>query len=169
MIEFDTTLVVDWERNISTVLPSVLIIKEIKHHLSDCFHLNSGVLQGSCFGPVLFLMYALGLFKVVDKHLKNIHTYPGDIQFFVSFKPTLQANTVKVVLWSKFSIPFSLDFWEAEVLSTYHAKSGYFDPISWFWLSAIARYKNDLAHQKWVGTCQPGSDVIFASHQNIVA
>ena len=29
---------------------------------------------------------------------------------------------VKVVLWSKFCIPFSLHFWEAEVLSTYHAK-----------------------------------------------
>ena len=29
---------------------------------------------------------------------------------------------LKVVLWSKFCIPFSLHFWEAEVLSTYHAK-----------------------------------------------
>jgi len=79
------------------VLPSVLIIKEIKQHMSACFHLNSGVPQGSCFGPVLFLMYASGLFKVVDKHLKNIHTYPDDIRFFVSFKPTSQANTVNTI------------------------------------------------------------------------
>ena len=42
-------------------------------------------------------MYASGLFKVVDKHLKSVHTYPDDIQFFVSFKPTSQANTVNAI------------------------------------------------------------------------
>lgn len=65
--------------------------------MSDCFHLNSGEPHGSCFGPVLFRMYASGLFKVVDKHLKNLHTYPDEIQFYVSVKPTSQAtvNTIE--------------------------------------------------------------------------
>ena len=38
------------------------------------------------FGPVLFLMYASGIFKVVDKHITNIHTYDDDTQLYVSFK-----------------------------------------------------------------------------------
>jgi len=66
----------------------------IKQHMPDCFQMNSGVPQGSCLGPVLFLMYASGLFKVVDKHLTSIDTYADDTQLHVSFKPTSQANAV---------------------------------------------------------------------------
>ena len=29
-----------------------------------------------------------------------------------------------------------------------NGKSGYFDLVSWFWPSAIARFKKDRAHQK---------------------
>ena len=36
-----------------------------------------------------------------------------------------------------------------------NGKSGYFDLVSWFWQSAIARFKNDRAYQKLVGTSQP--------------
>ena len=45
-----------------------------------------------------------------------------------------------------------------------NGNSGYFDLVSWFSLSAIARFKND-----WALVNQIGSEVIFASHQNIVA
>ena len=53
---------------------------KIKQYICDCFQLNSGVPQGSCRGPVLFLMYASGLFKVVGKHLTNNQTYADDTQ-----------------------------------------------------------------------------------------
>lgn len=77
----------------------------IKQHMSECFQLNSGVPQAvasltstidnayaSSLRPVLFLMYASGLFEVVVKHLTNIHTHANDTQLYVSFRPTSQAN-----------------------------------------------------------------------------
>ena len=44
-----------------------------------------------------------------------------------------------------------------------NGKSGYFDFVSWFWPSAIARFKNDRAYQNESALVnQIGSDVIFA-------
>ena len=40
----------------------------VKQHLSDYFQLESGLPQASCLGPVLFLIYASGLFKVAAKN-----------------------------------------------------------------------------------------------------
>ena len=51
-----------------------------------------------------------------------------------------------------------------------NGKSGYFDLVSWFWPSAIAGLKNDRCIKNGLALVnQIGSDVIFASHQNIVA
>ena len=51
------------------------------------FNLQSGVPQGSCLGPVLFILYVAGLFKIIDKHLPNAHTYADDTQIYHLFRP----------------------------------------------------------------------------------
>ncbi|CAB3982360.1 Hypothetical predicted protein [Paramuricea clavata] len=59
----------------------------IKDHKSEVFNLQSGVLQGSCLDPLLFILYVAGLFKIIDKNLSNAYTYADDTQIYHSFRP----------------------------------------------------------------------------------
>ena len=60
----------------------------IKQEQSRNFSVLSGVPQGSCLGPLLFIMYASRLFHVVEKHLPVVHVFADDTQLYLSFRPT---------------------------------------------------------------------------------
>lgn len=71
----------------------------IKKEKSKTFNLNSGVPQGSCLGPILFLLYSSGLFQVVSRHLPDAHGYADDTQMYLSFKPvsTSQDDAIRAI------------------------------------------------------------------------
>ena len=68
--------------------------------LSRPFDLNCGVPQGSCLGPLLFIIYASKLFKIVEHHLPDAHCFADDTQLYLSFKPlgnTAQADAIQAM------------------------------------------------------------------------
>ena len=54
----------------------------MKNCISDAFDFGSGVQQGSCLEPVLLLIYAAGLFKIIDGHFPNA----DDTEIYLSFR-----------------------------------------------------------------------------------
>ena len=65
--------------------------------LSDRFGMDFGVPQGSCLGPLLFVIYSSKLFNIVNKHLPNVHAYADDTQLYLAFKPGDYANETAAV------------------------------------------------------------------------
>ena len=63
--------------------------------LSDRFGIDFGVPQGSCLGPLLFVIYSSKLFNIVNNHLQNVHTYADDTQLYLAFKPGNYTNEKK--------------------------------------------------------------------------
>ena len=64
---------------------------------SKHFDLQYGVPQGSCLGPLLFVIYASKLFSVLEYHLPDVHAYADDTQLYISFKPDSSAEQSKAL------------------------------------------------------------------------
>ena len=54
--------------------------------LSKYFQSSCGVPQGSCFGPLLYIIYASKLFDIIENHLPDAHCFADDSQLYLSFK-----------------------------------------------------------------------------------
>ena len=51
------------------------------------FSLDCDVPQGSCLGPLLFVIYISSLFKIIERHIPQVHCYADDTQLYLSFRP----------------------------------------------------------------------------------
>jgi hypothetical protein len=65
---------------------------DLDNAFSEVCDVKYGVPQGSCLGPILFLLYVSQLYDIIDRHLPSSDGYADDTQLYVSFRPVCGAN-----------------------------------------------------------------------------
>ena len=72
--------VLDWFRSYLDGRKQKVIVNNA---MSEEIYLNCGVPQGSCLGPVLFVIYISSSYDVISLHLPNVHDYADDHQLYI--------------------------------------------------------------------------------------
>ena len=67
--------------------------------ISNPFDLCCEVPQESCLGPILFIIYASKLFKIIEHELPSAHCYDDDTQLYLSFKLIVHLKTKSCKQW----------------------------------------------------------------------
>ena len=63
----------------------------IENVMSNSFDMKYGVPQGSCLGPLLFILYTSKLFDVIHHHLPTAHCFADDTELYLAFNPSSDA------------------------------------------------------------------------------
>ena len=59
--------------------------------MSMDFSLDCSVPQGSCMGPLWFVIFTSSLLKIIESHLPQVHCYADDTWLYLSFRPAQDA------------------------------------------------------------------------------
>jgi len=90
-------LVLSWFKSYSTGRSFKVLVNDV---LSDTFEQEWGVPQGSCLGPLVFVLYFRKLFEITGYYLPNVHLYVDDTQLYISFISNYideQLNTLSAI------------------------------------------------------------------------
>ena len=74
----------DW---FTSYLSATTLRVSIPGALSGSLPLDWGVPQGSCLGPLLYIIYSSKLFNIIERHLPSSHCFSDDSEIYLSFKP----------------------------------------------------------------------------------
>ena len=113
ILETDFAVGANAKKGISSFLSRRTLWVLINQNSFKSFYIDCGVPQGSYMGPILFIMYVSGIFKVLKIHLPSIHAYADDIQLYLSFKPIICRHPLNMMCseqWKLVSLTFELEW-----------------------------------------------------------